>query len=142
MKHFQLSEFDCKSTPGSAINMQSDFLQMIDNARDFADIPFVINSGYRTQKHNQYLINQGFAASPNSSHLEGRASDIHCTIATRETIVRACVKAGFRRIGIANTFIHVDNDQEKKSPAVWLYDGVDKRLFKWCMNLIKEYENT
>jgi hypothetical protein len=56
-----------------------------------------------------------------SSHLIGRAADIHCTnTGKRLKIIEALSMVGFRRFGIAKTFIHVDNDDQKK-PAIWLY---------------------
>ena len=35
-------------------------------------------------------------------------------------MVNALLNAGFRRIGIANTFIHADLDKQKPH-AIWLY---------------------
>jgi hypothetical protein len=35
--------------------------------------------------------------------------------------VAALIASGFTRIGIADTFIHVDNDPVKTPAVVWLY---------------------
>ena len=57
----------------------------------------------------------------NSSHLKGVAVDIHCTSGpNREKIINGLVHAGFRRIGIAKTFIHADLASDKVS-SIWLY---------------------
>ena len=117
MINFELSEFDSPDDPGSGKFMQDPFLQMIDDARGIAGIPFKINSGFRSKSHNQYV-----GGKKESSHLFGHAADIHCT-GSRERfiIVDALIKAGFKRIGIAKTFIHVDNDPAKDDQVTWVY---------------------
>ena len=116
MKHFDISEFDSPDKPGSGKNMKPGFLSMLDAAREAAGVPFKINSGYRTKKHNKEI-----GGSPTSSHLDGFAADIACTDSyTRERIIFGLVHAGFQRFGVAKTFIHCDNDP-RKSTAVWVY---------------------
>ena len=119
MEYFKYSEFDSPDEIGSGEKyMNEEFLEMIDEARYFAQIPFKINSGYRTKEHNKKV---GGVAK--SSHLIGRAADISCTNSkNRAIIVGSLFEAGFMRIGIHDKFIHVDNDVENKSfPAIWLY---------------------
>lgn len=121
-KYFSFSEFDSPDLPHSGrANMDSDFLRMLDTARDKAGIPFKITSGYRTAEYNQSLKDRGYKASPNSSHLKGCAADIACTSGVdRWKIISALIDAGFNRIGVAKGFVHVDNDSEK-SASVWTY---------------------
>jgi len=122
MLHFELSEFDSPDEIGSASNnMDSAFLQMLDDARGIAGIPFRITSGFRTPSHNAYVGGvQPSLKSKGSSHLFGYAADIACNnSADREVILNSLI-TGFRRIGIAKTFIHCDNDPDK-NPAIWLY---------------------
>ena len=124
MKYFTLEEFDSPDEVGSGSNMQSSTLEMLDNARDIAGIPFKINSGFRTKSHNAYV--GGKMPDENgkggSSHLYGYAIDISVTSsAQRATVLNALIKAGFRRIGIAKTFIHADNDVEKSQDVYWVY---------------------
>lgn len=117
MKYFTRREFDSADAPGSGSNMQTDFLFMLDQARAIAGIPFRINSGYRTPEHNARV-----GGSPTSSHMKGCAADIaHYSNKEALIIIQACVRAGFRRIGLADTFIHVDNDMDK-AEAYWGYD--------------------
>ena len=52
MRNFNLKEFDSPDLSGSGLNMDKDFLSMLDNARDIAKTPFKITSGYRTKEHN------------------------------------------------------------------------------------------
>jgi zinc D-Ala-D-Ala carboxypeptidase len=116
LKHFQLSEFDSPDIEGSGKDMCPDFLEMIDRARDIAGIPFKINSGMRSKAWNEHI-----GGRIGSSHLKGCAADVHCNNSgNRSKIVSALIQAGFRRIGIANTFIHADCDNDKPN-AIWLY---------------------
>jgi len=122
MLHFELSEFDSPDEIGSGKLMDDAFLQMLDYARGIAGIPFRITSGFRTPSHNAYVGGvQPSLKSKGSSHLFGYAADIACSSTyDREIILNSLIRAGFRRIGIANGFIHVDNDPDKNA-AVWLY---------------------
>ena len=55
LKYFKLSEFDSPDFKGSGKNMTKDFLKKLDRARDIANIPFKISSGFRTAQHNVNL---------------------------------------------------------------------------------------
>lgn len=117
MLHFDISEFDSPDEVGSGKHMQSSTLQMLDDARGIAGIPFRINSGFRTKSHNAYV-----GGKENSSHLYGYAVDISCTEShQRAVIIDALIHAGFNRLGIAKTFIHADNDPQKTADVYWLY---------------------
>ena len=96
--------------------MDTDFLAKLDKAREFAKVPFVINSAYRSPEHPESIKN------PTSSHIKGLAVDIKATDSkTRFKIVKALVTVGFTRIGIADTFIHVDLDFDKTQNVIWTY---------------------
>ena len=121
MLHFETQEFDSPDLPNSGINMDNAFLQMLNDARGIAGIPFNITSGYRTKKYNEDLLKRGYKASKNSSHLVGKAADISVQSGNeRYIIINALIKAGFRRLGVAKTFIHCDNDESKPN-SVWTY---------------------
>ena len=97
--------------------MDKTFLLRLDEARERAGIPFVINSGYRTPEHNAKI-----GGKPNSSHLKGLAVDISVTNSRQRFIIlNALLDVGFTRIGIADTFIHVDLDNEKSKEVIWTY---------------------
>ena len=116
MKYFTLDEFDCPSLPNSGKNMDTNFLTKLEEAREIAGVPFKITSGYRTKEHNEAV---GRVA--NSSHLIGVAADIAVSSGSeRYIILNALLKAGFKRIGVAKTFIHCDTD-DSKSNSVWTY---------------------
>ncbi len=98
-------------------NMDVDFLAKLDEAREYAGIPFVINSAYRSPEHNAKV-----GGKTTSSHLKGLAVDIKAKDSkTRGLILDALRMVGFTRIGIAETFIHVDMDIEKSQNVTWLY---------------------
>ncbi len=122
MKHFTYTEFDSPDQVGSGKKMHPDILEMLDQARDKYDKPIRITSGYRTKEYNESLSARGYKASPNSSHLKGLAADIACTsYVDRYHLINCLLDVGFKRIGIANTFIHVDIDTEKANEVIWTY---------------------
>ena len=97
-------------------NMDANFLHKLDKARSIAGLPFKINSAYRSPEHPLSIKN------PSSSHIKGLAADISAKDSrTRFIIVDALIKAGFNRIGIADTFIHVDMDLDKSNKVIWTY---------------------
>ena len=97
-------------------NMSKEFLFVLDEAREIAGIPFIINSAYRSPEHPLSIKN------PSSSHIKGLAVDIKATASvTRFKIVQALIEVGFNRIGIADTFIHVDLDLDKTQNVIWTY---------------------
>ena len=117
LKHFKYEEFASPDLPDSGYLMDSTFVGMLDNARKSSSVPFKINSAYRSEKHNQRV-----GGKKNSSHLVGKAADISCTDSrSRWIIISALQKAGFNRIGIAKTFIHVDSDEDKAADVIWTY---------------------
>ena len=123
LKYFDISEFDSPDLPSSGINMDSGFLQLLDECRETAGIPFKITSGYRTKEYNQSLKDRGYKASKNSAHLKGFAVDIAATDSvTRHKIISAALSVGINRIGVAKTFVHLDTDPEKPAQnCIWTY---------------------
>jgi uncharacterized protein YcbK (DUF882 family) len=122
-KYFKLSEFDSPDRPGSGELMEHEVIQALDIARDIYGYPMVITSGFRTIEHNRSLIERGYAASPNSSHLLGWAVDIAVPNSERRFLMlEALLDAGFTRIGMGKTFIHVDMDPNKTPKhCIWTY---------------------
>jgi zinc D-Ala-D-Ala carboxypeptidase len=117
LRFFKRHEFDSPDLVGSGALMDQRFLALLDQARQIADTPFRINSGYRSPVHNQRV-----GGSTNSSHIRGHGADIACTDNfLRHKIVHALIAVGFTRIGIARTFIHADNDPSLPQGVMWLY---------------------
>jgi len=117
MRYFTLDEFNSPDLPGSGEFMDQNFLDLLDKARERAAVPFRITSGYRTEKHNRDV-----RGVPNSSHRYGLAADISCVNSARRfLIIEALLYVGFTRIGVADTFIHVDLDTTKSQNLIWTY---------------------
>ena len=111
--YFDEHEFRCSCCHKSA--MQFKFIKKLTHARHLAAVPFIINSGFRCRDHNKFVCGKS-----NSSHLVGLAADIACNNGVgRVFILSGLIKAGFKRIGIYPTFIHVDFDSTKPD-NVWL----------------------
>jgi hypothetical protein len=91
------------------------FVEQLDEARELALVPFVINSGYRCESHDAALGGKG-------NHTTGWATDIKCeTSRERLRIVKALLEVGFDRIGVGKTFIHVDDVTGRPPEVIWLY---------------------
>jgi len=116
MRHFTPKEFTCDGLNVFG-EMDPELLQMLDNAREMAGVPFKITSSYRTLSYNAKI-----GGSIRSAHLKGMAVDIAAPNSeARYAIVGGLIKAGFRRIGIGKDFIHADIDLEKGQNLIWIY---------------------
>lgn len=99
------------------VGLDPSLVQMLDKAREIAGVPFKINSGIRTKTQN---TNAGGVE--DSSHLTGLAVDLACTTSSnRFKMVTALLSVGFNRIGLGETFIHVDIDKSKVGNVIWDY---------------------
>jgi len=97
--------------------MDKEFLARLDMAREYANTPFVISSGFRCESHNKES-----GGTETSSHLKGLAADIKIESSRqRYKILMGLIGAGFNRIGISETFTHADYDESKTSRVIWVY---------------------
>mgnify|MGYP003115591851 CR=1 FL=1 len=116
LEHFIEEEFTCDGV-NCFDKMNPMLLKMLDDARSIADMPFNINSSWRSKEKNEAVNGKS-----NSAHLRGAAVDISCTSShQRIVMIDALMIAGFNRIGIAKTFIHADCDKELPQDVMWLY---------------------
>lgn len=119
MKHFRPTEFQCRCQYHCGLGfaqMDADFLDRLEMARIYANVPFTLTSAIRCEKHNE---DEG--GKDNSAHLSGLAVDISTPNSHyRFKILYGLIKAGFRRLGIYKDFIHVDDDQTKAPEVSWL----------------------
>lgn len=115
-RYFHDTDFK-RCTPSCSIDdMNSAVVESLDYARALYGLPIVLTSAYRTV---EYELSQGRKGT--SSHCKGLAVDIRCTDEfKRIRLVTALLRAGFRRLGIADTYIHVDCDEDKPK-CLWLY---------------------
>lgn len=117
LKWFKEEEFR-KAVPSCSLSdMNEEFMHHLDECRDFAGVPFKINSAYRSVEYEKSKGRSG-----TSQHTKGIAVDIACpTNALRFRILASLLVAGFRRIGIGVNFIHVDDGYPKSEPIIWTY---------------------
>lgn len=117
-KYFTAEEF-LKCTPPSPIEGVSEsLLNKLDQAREIAGIPFVINSAVRSSAYERVRGRSG-----SSSHVSGKAVDIRCIdSSSRFAILSALIMVGFTRIGIYPRHIHVDVDNDRPQKVVFLGD--------------------
>tara|TARA_E500000305_G_scaffold103926_1_gene99795 strand:+ start:1049 stop:1402 length:354 start_codon:yes stop_codon:yes gene_type:complete len=113
-KYFNKDEFKCQHTGKNKI--QDKLIYQLDKLRENCGFPFVITSGYRDSTHPIEA-----KKTKAGTHALGLAADIKVNNGVeRYTIVREAIKLGFRGIGIANTFVHVDVRDSKPS-VMWTY---------------------
>lgn len=116
-KYFSNKDFRNANPASSIDDMDSGFLTKLDQARSIAGVPFIINSAFRSIEHEKRKGRDG-----SSSHTKGLAVDIRVRNSReRFLILKGLIETGFHRIGIANTFIHVDMDNDKDAMVTWLY---------------------
>jgi len=120
MNYFKDDELRCPCC--GILHFSDTALARLNNAREIAGVPFVINSACRCEKHNKEV-----GGKPSSSHVatEDIVSDA-VDIATpdsrtRSKVLFGLVSAGFTRIGIGKNFIHADDDTIKPADVCWLY---------------------
>ena len=117
MKYFEYEEFDSPDIQGSGQMMSKEMLSKLDMVREEYGKPIYVNSGYRTEAHNEKV-----GGKPASSHLKGLAVDIACSESReRFNLIQLFLKYGISRIGIAKNFIHIDIDNDKAPNVIWTY---------------------
>jgi len=94
--------------------MNQVFLEKLSKARQLVGFPFIIKSGYRCAQHNRDV------GSKYDNHTKGVAADIWCVGGPlRVKMVKAFLDVGFKRIGIGESFIHVDTNN--RDDSMWIY---------------------
>lgn len=97
--------------------MDGAFLSLLDEVREKAGIPLMLNCAYRSSSWDKSKGRSG-----NSAHTRGKAVDIRCNASvTRYKIVKAALDCGVRRIGIGKSFVHLDNDDSLPQDVIFDY---------------------
>jgi len=119
-KNFKLSEVTCKHC--GRHGMQKEFIDLLQQFRDFLGAPVVITSGYRCAGHPVEAAKKGKVG----RHRMGVAVDIHSPGMSLENLYKKIVEFGrFLGVGVSleGGFIHCDKRETK---ARWKYkDGKD-----------------
>ena len=117
MRHFSASEFRCGCGCGLNLgDMSQAFVTRLDLARDISKTSYSLNRSISCAAHNEKI-----GGLDNSAHLTGHAADIRVVNSVeRYKILEGLIKAGFKRIGVYKTFIHVDDDETKPAGVAWV----------------------
>lgn len=117
IQHFEPAEFDSPDKPGTGWMASYELVRRLDDLRSMVNEPIRILSGVRTYSHNA-----GVGGVDGSAHVSGLAADIACrTSAQRMKFLAAALSLGFTRIGIGDSFLHLDIDPTKPAGVLWLY---------------------
>src|SRR6185295_12940040 len=149
IKHFS-PQMDPKlgqsGVPGSAENMDREFMLKLDHARDLANQVMTVNSGWRSVEREKQILAgkpglivpsmQG--ANPFSSHTSGHGVDISCVFARDRyliianaiavgfvrmgfdpKLVPAALEAGINRIGFDSVHVHLDDEPRLPARVIW-----------------------
>lgn len=121
-QYFSMKELSCQCGCG-LMNMQPSFMQRTVQVRRQLGWWFVGISASRCPLHNNNVGKTGY----DGPHTYGRAIDVEVLNShKRFQLIDALLKAGFKRIGIAKSFIHWDDLTPKDNPkfteqVTWLY---------------------
>ena len=109
---------ECDAPPPS-----STLLYTLDVMRDDLGEAITVTSGPRCAVHNA-----AEGGVKDSEHLTGQGADLQClTSAQRWKMLESAKRAGFRRIGIGRTFLHVGVETTgHATEVVWTYYGETK----------------
>ena len=113
MKYFNKSEFN------DFDKMDKGFIDFLEELRERYGKPIQINSSYRDRNHNERV---GGVSDSAHTEIPCKAADIRCGKSEdRFELVRIALSMGCERIGIGETFIHLDLSSERPSPRMWHY---------------------
>lgn len=121
-KNFSLTEpgMACPCCGRNEVNL--DLLDALQSVRDLLELPIIITSGYRCNKHNISI-----GGKPGSSHKKGLAVDIAINSSHYGyKIIKAIMKSErFVRIGYGDMngvlTLHLDIDPDKTQNVFWGY---------------------
>lgn len=114
--HFSLKDFECHCsyTDCQWTIIDTDHIALLEAKRVEIGKPFIVDDGYRCEKHNKDV---GGASA--SQHPQGLATDIKCPGLTPEELSAKC--ESFNGKGLYDTFVHVDSRPlvSNQKPARW-----------------------
>lgn len=121
-ENFQPSEFSCKCPRDcdmkDGTKMDPEFMRDLQITREVHGESIYVVSGLRCSWWNKHE-----GGKDDSAHLTGNGADLECKHSRSRWNLLGVLRGLFNRIGIAKTFIHVDNlpiaikDQE----VAWVY---------------------
>ena len=98
-------------------NMSEALIRLLAQIENWSDVSVVLISGSRCIFHNAKV-----KGARNSAHLRGLAADIFCASGKdRWNIITAAIACGITRIGVGDTFVHLDIDPSLTPSRMWTY---------------------
>lgn len=108
---FKTSEFACQCTNKDCKEQRinKDIISKLNSIRKEINEPILVTSGFRCEKHQIALRNQGVntVVAKQSTHELGDAVDVKPTRMRVSDFLNFCIKQ-FEAIGIAKSFLHLD----------------------------------
>ena len=112
-KYFKVEDFDCQETGENEI--LPEFIAGLDQLREECGFPVIVTSGYRSPTHSIEARKEN-----PGTHAQGIAADIKVVGGEqRRLIVENAIDLGFKGIGVAKDFVHVDIRQTRA--VLWVY---------------------
>ena len=104
-KHFNRDEFACKCGKCTAIAVDKELVDVLEDIRTHFGKPLIITSSHRCEEHNRNV-----GGSPNSMHLTGKAADIQILGAEPSKVQGYVLNKYPDQYGIGSyaTFTHID----------------------------------
>lgn len=118
--HFNVSEFRCPCSQCTTTILDSGLITKLEAMRGALGLPLKINSGYRCANYQSELRLRGYETSTGrSTHEDGRAADCMAEPLTGLELEKAARSSGFKAVGVASSWAHVDlrNDKDRR----WVY---------------------
>ncbi|WP_345199145.1 D-Ala-D-Ala carboxypeptidase family metallohydrolase [Kistimonas scapharcae] len=108
--HFKRSEIACRCGCGTCF-VTARSLTKLERFRWIVNCPVIINSACRCPRHNRKVGGAPLSRHRSTRHRPSDAFDVRITRKlTRERIIQAAVRAGFKGMGIRyRTFVHLDD---------------------------------
>jgi len=121
--HFSRSEFRCRCGCGADAVLPA-LVERLEQIRAILGRPIVIRSGCRCPAHNRAV-----GGMSGSAHVADPAGRLCCGAAdiavdgdgARWDLVLAAIRVGICRIGVAQSFVHVDVDAGHPQDRIWVY---------------------
>lgn len=123
---FTTEEFACKCGCGlgtKEVDISEDLISKLNLLRNLYGKSMVVKSGARCQEHNKKEGGKPLSAhTPGEKLNQCRAVDIAIGTSTdRFKFIDLALKVGFKRIGIAHTFVHLDTAVDLPQAVLFLY---------------------
>ncbi|MCK5385943.1 MAG: peptidase M15 [Gammaproteobacteria bacterium] len=118
---FSKWEFRCNCECGIC-NVSVPFMVKLQLTRTVANIPFEIISGCRCPVYNKDEGGEETSDHLTTKDIQCEGADMRCHYSgDRLKIISAAIMAGFRRIGIAKSFIHLGMKKDNPQDVMWVY---------------------